>query len=70
MSEKIGTPSIAPEPETDQATVGTACELRVRQQRYDRSGKAEDVVVESLNAGPTHSVDAEYGKRLDPPSVF
>ncbi|ORY04111.1 P-loop containing nucleoside triphosphate hydrolase protein [Clohesyomyces aquaticus] len=43
-----------------QENIGTTCELRIRQQRYDRSGNAEDVVVENLGANRGNGVDDPY----------
>ncbi|KAF2250592.1 P-loop containing nucleoside triphosphate hydrolase protein [Trematosphaeria pertusa] len=46
--------------ETSNEEVGKTCELRVRQQRFDRSGNAEDVVVDSLKLPRGHGFDKPY----------
>ncbi|KAF2003041.1 P-loop containing nucleoside triphosphate hydrolase protein [Amniculicola lignicola CBS 123094] len=48
------------EKDVEDEDVGRTCELRIRQQRYDRSGTQEDVVVESLKLPRGHGFDKAY----------
>ncbi|KAF2878451.1 P-loop containing nucleoside triphosphate hydrolase protein [Massariosphaeria phaeospora] len=48
------------EPEVSDEDVGETCELRVRQQRYDRQGNAEDIVVDSAKLPRGHGIDRSY----------
>jgi AAA+ superfamily predicted ATPase len=48
------------EAEVEDQDVGRACELRIRQQRYDRTGSAENVLVDSLKLPRGHGFDKAY----------
>ncbi|KAL5371289.1 hypothetical protein DPSP01_014371 [Paraphaeosphaeria sporulosa] len=47
-------------PVTRDQDLGRTCEVRIRQQRYDRNGKAESVVVDTLKVGRDHGSDDAY----------
>lgn len=49
------------EPYPNDESVGRTCELRIRRQQYDRSGNAEDVIVDSLKVPRGQGVDRAYG---------